>query len=263
MGANTGIQAHALDDRLGVQTFGLGIGIQLVEIADTHGKICIGEQLDGLRLRRMADKRSDVLILRAFLQKIGKHGSRFRLLFISPHHDTAGMQVIIKRLGLSQKLRAEDNVVDTVLLPHGIGIPHGDRRFDDHQHIGVDLQHRLDGVLHGGGVKEMVLIVVVRRRGDDDQLRRPVRGLLVCGRGKVQLAAPCLRLPEETLDLIVLDGADELVQLLCLCLGGSDSCHLMVLRQQHRQGEPYISNACHGDLHGLSPKSLQCLPPIS
>ena len=50
----------------------LGIGIQLVEIADAQGKIGVGKQLDCLRLGKSHEQRVDILLDGALLQKCGK-----------------------------------------------------------------------------------------------------------------------------------------------------------------------------------------------
>jgi hypothetical protein len=48
--AHAGIETHAPDDLGSVQPLDLGIGVQLIKIADAQGKIGVGEKLDGLRL---------------------------------------------------------------------------------------------------------------------------------------------------------------------------------------------------------------------
>ena len=93
----------------------------------------------------------------------------------------------------------------------------------------------LNGILHRGGVEELTHVVVVGGRSDDHQFGLLVSGILVGGGGKVQCALAGLRLRKEKPDLVVLDRADELVQLFGLGRCGGDGGHLVMLRQQHGQ----------------------------
>ena len=61
------------------------------------------------------------------------------------------------------------------------------------------------------------------------------------------LARPRLR--EEALDLIVLNGADEPVELFRFFRRSRDGRDLVVLRQQNRQAQADITYACNGNLH--------------
>ena len=56
---DAGIERDAVDDVLGVEPFHLGIGIQLVEIADTEGQVGVGKELDGLGLGESHEKQRD------------------------------------------------------------------------------------------------------------------------------------------------------------------------------------------------------------
>ena len=50
VGADARVQADAFDDRLRVEALHLGIGVQLVEVADAQGQIGVREELDGFGL---------------------------------------------------------------------------------------------------------------------------------------------------------------------------------------------------------------------
>ena len=65
------------------------------------------------------------------------------------------------------------------------------------------------------------------------------------------LARPRLR--QDALYLIILNGADELVELFRLFRRSRDGCDLVVLRQQNRQTQADITYACNSDFHGLPP----------
>ena len=61
------------------------------------------------------------------------------------------------------------------------GVADGDGALDDHDGIGVDLQHGVDDSLHGTGVEEVLLRVIVRRGSYDHELGFTITCLLVEG----------------------------------------------------------------------------------
>ena len=102
--ADTGIQTHALDNIGGIQPLDLGIGIQLVEIADSERQIGIGEQLDGLRLVKAHQQRFYILLESALLQEGSKGLGSLNQSFIThirSDNNARGIQIIIQRLGFS------------------------------------------------------------------------------------------------------------------------------------------------------------------
>ena len=159
------------------------------------------------------------------------------------------MQVVVEGFAFAQEFGREDDVIHAVFLAHGVGISHGNGRFDDHQHLRIHFQHVFDGVFHGRGVEEVVLVVVVGRRGNHDQFRRAVGGILVDGGMEIQFPFALLGFPEEALDLIVLDRTDEIIQLVCFLRRGRNRRHLMMLCKQHRQRQPNVSHSCYCDFH--------------
>ena len=70
--ADPGIHAHAVDDLLGIQALGLGVGVEFVEVADADGQVCIREELDGFGFSRVRDQHRNVLVFSAFLQQPGE-----------------------------------------------------------------------------------------------------------------------------------------------------------------------------------------------
>ena len=126
------------------------------------------------------------------------------------------MEVVVKRLALPKKLRAEQEVVNVVFLAHILRIAHRHGGFDDHENLRINRQRLLDGIFYSGGIEVVGFLVVIRRRGDDDKLRRSIGGGLIRGGAKVQNTLSRLRLRKEPLDLIVLYGADELIELVRL-----------------------------------------------
>ena len=249
--ADTRVHAHAVDDLLRVQALDLRVGIKLVEVADAHSEVGIGEELDGLGLGRMGDQGLDILILGALGKQICKHLCLLLLMVVGAHHDTAGMEVIVERLAFAEELRREDDIVDAVFLAHTVRVADRDGALDDHQDHRVDLQHMLDCILNGARIEEVVLVVIVGRRGDDDQLGRLVGSVLVHGRGQVELALPLERLAEEALDLIVLNRANELIEFVRLRRRSGYSSNFVVLCQQHGQRQTDIADTGNGDIHSV------------
>ena len=67
MSTDARIETDPPDDGRSIQAMYLGVGIQLVEIADPHRQIGVGEQLDRLCFGGMADEDGDVFLQGAFL----------------------------------------------------------------------------------------------------------------------------------------------------------------------------------------------------
>ena len=81
------------------------------------------------------------------------------------------MKIVIEGFRFTQELRAEDDVLDALLFPHGFGVPHRDSRLYNHEHIRIDLQCPFNRIFYSTRVKEVIHIVIVRRRGDDHKIR--------------------------------------------------------------------------------------------
>ena len=62
------IQAYAIYDGLGVQSFHFGVGIQFVKVAHTQGKISVGKEFYGLSLLHAHEDGGNVLFDGTFLQ---------------------------------------------------------------------------------------------------------------------------------------------------------------------------------------------------
>ena len=142
------------------------------------------------------------------------------------------MEVIIESFGFAQELRAEDDVPDAVFFPDALGISDRDGGFDDHHHIGIDLKSPFDGILHCGSIKEMIHVIIIRRGRDDDQFCSSVCGSFVSCSMQVEFTFAVSGLAEETFDLVILYGTDELVESVCLRRSGSDRSHFMLLSEQ-------------------------------
>ena len=256
--SDTRVHADAVNDLLRVEALGLSVGVELVEVGDTNREVGIGKELDRLGLGRMNDQGLDVLrglACALFLdagtleQEVCEHLRGFHLVVVRTDDNAARMEVVIECLGLSEELRAEDDVINAVFLAYGVGVADRDGGLDDHHDIGVDLQHVLDRVLDCGGVEEVVDVVVVGGRRNDNEVGARVGCVLISRSDQVELAGAFVHLAEETLDLFVLDRADELVELFRLGFGGGDGGDFVFLGEQDSQAEADISDACDGYLH--------------
>ena len=257
--ADTRVEADAVDDTLRVQAFHLGVGIQLVEVADAQREVGVGKELHGLGFGAAHEEHGHLLFDGALLDD-GREGVR-RLLqrgLVVTHNDAARVEVVVQGLALAEELRGEDDVrrhdLDGAvrltfpaaeLLAHAPCVAHGDGALDDHRGGGVDFQHFIDNILHSTGVEEVLGAVVVRRGGDDHELGVAVARLPVQRGPEVQ------RLVRQVfLDVVVLDGRLLVVDHLH-ALGhdvhGGDG---MMLREQRRDTETDVTGPCNGDIHG-------------
>ena len=106
MRTDAGVKAHAVDDLTGVKPSQLAVGVKLVEVADTHRKVGVCKELYRLRLRGVGEQHGDVRIKRTLGQERSKQLSvllRRHAALRSADHDAAGVQIVVKRLALTQK----------------------------------------------------------------------------------------------------------------------------------------------------------------
>ena len=134
MVADARVQADAVNDVTGVQAAHLGVGVQLVKIGHTQGQVGVGKQLDGLGLGQAREDGIHILLDGPLLQKPRKGmgtGGQFPVPRRAAYHDAAGVEVIVQRMALPQKLRAEKDMQVVEFFPYRRGIPDGHRGFDD------------------------------------------------------------------------------------------------------------------------------------
>lgn len=70
--ANARVEADALDDLPGIQSMRGGVGVEFVEVSDTHRQVGIGEQLDRFGFGGICEQHLDVLLDRALLEQAGE-----------------------------------------------------------------------------------------------------------------------------------------------------------------------------------------------
>ena len=243
--ADARVQAHAVDDRPRVQPLRLRVRVQLVEVAHAQRQVRVREELDGLRLGEPHEQGPDVLLDGALLQQRRERARslhKARVVRVGAHDDAARVQVVVQGLALAQELRAEDDVPAAGPLADRPGVADRDGGLDHHDRVRVDPHDQVDHGLHRGRVEEVLLAVVVCGRRDDHEVRVRVRALPVqCG-GQVQLL-----LREVPLDVLVLDRADPLVDLLDLLWDDVHRGDMMVLAQQRRERQSHVTRAGNGN----------------
>lgn len=154
------------------------------------------------------------------------------------------MQVVVERVPLAEELGAEEELALGVALGDVLRVAHRHRGLDDHDGLGVHLEHQLDHLLHEARVEEVLVGIVVGGRGDDDELRLLVGLRAVEGGSEVQLVVR-----EVVLDLGVRDGRQAPVDEIDLLGDDVHSGHMVVLGQQDGQGKPHVAGAGNGDVH--------------
>lgn len=246
VGADARIQAYAVDDLAGVEPFGLRVGIELVEVGDAQREVGVGEQLHGLGLGEAHQQRVDVLFDGTLLEQLGERLRGFHemlIVRIGAHHDTARIQIVVQCLGLTQELRAEDDVLGSGLFTDGLRVTDRNRGLDDHNGIRVDLHHQIDDGLDGGGIEEVLRAVIVGGGRDDYEIGVAVCAFAIQRGDEVQLL-----LGEVLLDVIVLDRGLAVIDHVDLCRNDVHGSDLMVLGQQRRQAQAHIAGTGNGNL---------------
>lgn len=148
-----------------------------------------------------------------------------------------GYQVVVQCLGFTKELRAKQDVVAMVLLTHRRRKAHRNRRLDDYDSIRVVGNDQPNNFLHCRSVEEVLLAVVIRGRSHDHEVSVLV-GCCAIQRGhQVQFF-----LRQILLNILVLNGADAVVDFVYLLRDDVHGGHMVVLRQQHRNGKPHIAS---------------------
>ena len=115
--------------------------------------------------------------------------SRFYQSFIGKvraHDDSAGVEVIIERLGFAKEFRAEDDILRAHFFPDSLRITYGNGGLDDHNGIRIIFHHQFDDCFHGRSIEEILLTVIVGRRSDDHHFRLFVSSFRIEGGREVQ-----------------------------------------------------------------------------
>ena len=263
VGSDARLQAHAVDDVAGVEAADLAVGVELVEVGDAKRQVGVGEELDRLGLGGAQDELRDAdgsvgvhALQLGGVRPLGKQacealGGRdgVGVLLRRAHHDAAGVQVVVERLALAKELGTEEDLGIAQPLAQARGVADGDGRLDDDPGVRVHRAHGGDGGLDRARVEEVPIAVVVGGRGDDGIVGARVGLGHVDGGVQVELALPRLRLRQEALDLVVLDGRYVVVYLLDLLGDDVKRVDLVVLREQDGEGQADVAGTGDSNLH--------------
>ncbi len=174
---------------------------------------------------------------------------------VTADDDAAGVEIVIERLGLAQKLRAEQNVGHAKTLADVPGVADGNGGLDHNGGLGFALGgavlYKLQHRLHGRAVEVIGLGIVIRGNGQNDEIRICIGGGTVGGGGQLQAALSGFGLSQILFDVIVLNGGLVVIDqlgLFGLCAHSSD---LVVLREQNRQRQSDVSHTGYGDFVAL------------
>ena len=247
--ADAGVETHAVDDLLRVEAFHLGVGVELVEVADAKSEVSIGEKFHGLGFGGAHEEGVDVGLERALLKEGSKGAGGFvqvRVAFGASHDDARGIEVVVESFAFAQKFGGEEEVAAVEALTQLRGVAYGDGAFDDDDGVLVDAHHFAHHTFDGGGVEEVALHVVVGRCGDDDEVGFGIGFRSVEGSGQLKRF-----FGKIALDVLILDGrlsAIYHVDFLGHNVHGSD---LVVLRQKGGDAQADIAGTGNGDAIGF------------
>ena len=167
VGADAGVEGDAVDDVFGVQTFGLGVGVELVEVGDAEGEVGVGEEFDGFGFGAIHEEDGGVFFLAGFEEEIGEGFGGFGF---GADDDAGGVEVVVEGFAFAEEFRGEEDVFDAVFVADGFDVADGDGGLDDHGDGFVAIfEGFFDDVFDGGGVEEVAFVVVVGWGGDDDE----------------------------------------------------------------------------------------------
>lgn len=101
--------------------------------------------------------------------------SNFYISHIHTHNDATRVEVVIQRLGLSQELRAKDDIRTVIFLPNRICEPHRDGGFDNHDSFRIHFHHQPDDSLHRRRVEEVFPAIIIGGSRNNYKI-----GLFIC-----------------------------------------------------------------------------------
>ena len=156
--------------------------------------------------------------------------------------DAAGIEVVVERLALAQKLGSEKQTqVGSIALVDALAIAHGNGTLDNHHGLRIHTQHEVDDVFDVVGVEEVALWVVVGGRGDDHEV-----GIAI-GRGTIKGGGETERfLGEKFFDVFVLNGRFAMIDFVHLLGHNVHGSHLVVLGKEGGNTQTYVARTGYG-----------------
>ena len=168
VGADARVEGDTVDDVFGVETFGLGVGVELVEVGDAEGEVGVGEEFDSFGFGAIHENDGGVFFLAGVEEEVGESFGGFG---IGADDDAGGIKVVVEGFAFAEEFRGEEDIFDAIFLADGFDVANRDGGFDDHGDVFVAVfEGFFDDVFDGGGVEEVALVVVVGRGGDDNEV---------------------------------------------------------------------------------------------
>ena len=179
---------------------------------------------------------------------------RFFCAFIHADDDAARIEVVVERFGFPEEFRAEDDIVGVEFLADMCCIADGYRGFDYDGRLGgavrSNVKDKSDDGFYSAAVEEVLLGVIVGRGGNDDVVGVPIGTGCVCGCREVKRARAAFGFCEVLFYVVILNGADVVVEFFDFLRHDVYCGDMIVLRKQDGQGEADVAGACYCDAVG-------------
>ena len=227
MSAYPRVEAYAIDYRLRVKAFHLGVCVKLVEVAYAQGKVRVGEQLYCLGFLQAHEQGVDILFYRAFLKQGGKcvrgffqlrhvgycldGGVLLRKASVVHHlrHSDdypARIKVVVQSLAFTQELGREQQVeplhsLCSILHIKAAAVAYGYGALYHHNGVGIDIQDKIDHFFHMARVEIVFYRVVVGGSGNDNKVRIAVCFCSIQSSDQVQVF-----FSQILFDVVILNG---------------------------------------------------------
>ena len=245
MTTDTRIKANTINNLLSVQTLAFCVSVQLIEVGNAQSQISICKKLNCLSLSKSHEQSVNVLFDCTFLEQTSKLMCRLHQAFITQvctNDNTRRVQVIIKSLGFTQKLRTENDILAIELLAHRSSISNRNGGLDNHNGIRIIFHNQLNYCFNRRSIKVLSLAIIVGRSRDYNKVRIRVCSLCIQSCGQIQVFF-C----QVFFNIIILNRRFLVVNHIDLSLHNIDCNHLMMLAQKHSQRKPDVSRAGHSD----------------
>ena len=247
--ADTGVETHAVNDLLGVESFHFGVGVELIEIADAQSEVGVGKQFHGLGFGGAHEEGIDVGLECALLKEGGKGaGGLIQMLvaFGTSHNDARGIEVVVESFAFAQKFGGEEEIAAVEALAQLRGVAYGNSTFDYNDGAIIDAHHFAHHAFDGRGVEEVALYVVVGRRGDDDKVGFGIGFRPVEGGGQVKRF-----FGEIALDIFVSYRRFSVIHQVYFLSHDIHGCYFVVLCQKGGDAQADIAGTGNGDAIGF------------
>ena len=130
MSSDPGIQADSIDNIAGIQPLHFRVSVQFIKIGNTKCQIGVGKKFYSFCFRISHEQGVNIFFKSTLLKKCCKSMSCLSGVLITGDNDPAWVKIVVQGLGLSEKFRAENNIVIVKLLSDRFCVAYRNRRFD-------------------------------------------------------------------------------------------------------------------------------------